>query len=228
MLATVALALAAGVKLWPVLQAPLLWRPLLGDWRRLAAVGLLLGTLLALWLTPMLMPGAHETSGLVAYAESWRTNSALYPALQSAVDSGLNRVGFVGVDSGFLARCMIGFTLAGLALALARQPWNTLGELLALASAVVAALVLLSPAQYPWYTLWFAPFLVFTPSRAFLLLTTTIPLYYTSFYFAARDVPDIFTNVVVWMVWVPVWLVAVLDIVRPQRVPASASRPTSS
>lgn len=214
---TVALALAAGVKLWPALLAPLFWRPLLGDWRRLAAAGFIFGTLMALWLTLMLMPGAAETSGLAAYAESWMTNSALYPALQSAVDSGLNRAGFVGVDAAFVTRGVIGFTLAGLALALARRPWNTLDQLLAQASAVVAALVLLSPAQYPWYTLWFAPFLVFTPSRAFLLLTATIPLYYTSFHFAARDVPEVFTNVVVWVIWAPVWLVAVLEIVKPQR-----------
>jgi len=224
---TVALALAAGVKLWPVLLAPLLWRPLLGDWRRMAAVGFIFGTPMASWLTLMLMPGAAETSGLAAYAESWKTNSALYPALQSAVDLSLNRVGFVGVDAAFVARGVIGFTLAGLALALAHRPWNTLGELLTKASTIVAALELLSPAQYPWYTLWFAPFLVFTPSRAFLLLTATIPLYYTSFHFASHEVPEDFKNFFVWGVWLPVWLVAVLELVKLQRgrvlVPQSTS-----
>jgi hypothetical protein len=31
------------------------------------------------------------------------------------------------------------------------------------ASLMVAALVLLSPAQFPWYVVWFAPFLAFRP-----------------------------------------------------------------
>lgn len=222
-LGTVALALAAGVKLWPILLVPVLWRPLLKDWRKLALVVAIFAAFMALWLIPMIFSGPIGNSGLAVYAETWKTNSALSPAVESMAAALLSSAGLSGASGAIASRVLIGLILAGLALVVARRPWDTLGDLLTRASVIVAALVLLSPAQYPWYTLWVAPFLVFVPSRAFLLLTATIPLYYTSFYFAAHDVPEVFTNFVVWVIWVPVWLFAVLNIVRPQRVPAMAS-----
>jgi len=223
LLATVILGLAAGAKLWPALLVPLIWRPLLNDWRRLAAAVLIFGTLMVLWLAPMMTGGLGEASGLAAYVELWTTNSAHYPVFEGSIEATLRWAGPANVSAPFAAKGLIGMTLVVLALAQARRPLLGPEDLIARSSLLIAALVLLSPAQYPWYTLWFAPFLVFTPSRAFLLLTATIPLYYTSFHFASREVPEVFTNAVVWVIWVPVWLVAVLDIVRPQRVSAIAS-----
>ena len=55
------------------------------------------------------------------------------------------------------------------------------------------------------------PFAVFGPRRALVVMTVTLPLYYTSFYFLARDSYPIFSNWVVWLIWCPVWLAAAAD-----------------
>lgn len=216
-LGTIALAFATAVKLWPILLLPVLWRPLLFEYRNLAFLSVVFGLLTALWLFPMLMSAPIETSGLAAYAESWKTNSALYPMLEESVAAVLLSIGASVVDAAVVCRALIATVLVGIAVHLARRPWSSLGDLLQRIGTIIAVLVLLSPAQYPWYTLWYAPFLAFLPSRAFLVLSATIPLYYSSFYFAALDVPEVFTSTVVWVIWLPVWLVAVFEIVTSRR-----------
>jgi hypothetical protein len=90
--------------------------------------------------------------------------------------------------------------------ALATRPIGGTDDLLGRASAVVAALLLLAPAQFPWYAVWLAPFLAFRPWTGLLLLAATLPLYYLLFHFTARDQTATFETVVVWMIWVPVWV----------------------
>ena len=214
LLATVFLGLAAGAKLWPALLVPLILRPLLNDWRRLAVAVLIFGTLMVLWLAPMMTGGVGEASGLAAYVELWTTNSAHYPVFEGSIEATLRRAGLANVSAAFAAKGLIGMTLVVLALAQARRPLLGPEDLIARSSPLIAALVLLSPAQYPWYTVWFAPFLVFRPYRAFLLLASTVPLYYTSFHFAAREMPEIFSTFVVWVIWAPVWIVAGWDLLR--------------
>lgn len=217
LLATVFLGLAAGAKLWPALLVPLIWRPLLNDWRRLAAAVVIFGTLMVLWLAPMITGGFGEASGLAAYVELWNTNSALFPALEQNIEATLRWAGLANISAAFVAKGLIGMTLATLALAQARHPLQGVEDLIARSSLLIAALVLLSPAQYPWYTVWFAPFLVFWPSRGLLLLSATLPLYYLSFHLAARDAHEIFTSYVVWVIWAPVWTVLAWDFVHGRR-----------
>jgi hypothetical protein len=101
-----------------------------------------------------------------------------------------------------------------LAVLVSLKPIETPDDLIGRASLMVGALVLLSPAQFPWYAIWFAPFLAFRPWSGFLLLTVTIPLYYTDFFFLSRDRPEIFENVVVWIIWVPVWAALAFEAAR--------------
>ena len=72
--------------------------------------------------------------------------------------------------------------------------------------------MLLSPAQYPWYAIWFLPFLPFLPLRCFLVLTVTLPVYYAFFHFNARGHPDIFRNGLVWVIWLPAWIALWMDL----------------
>lgn len=206
-LASMALGFAAGAKLWPALLAPLLWRPFLDDWRRLSWAVALFCSLLLLWAAPVIMSGLSENSGLVAYVERWNTNSAVFPLIEQGMETALQWAGLTSAAPAVVAKGIIGVILVGLAAALACQPITDLRDLIGRSSLIVAALLLLSPAQYPWYTTWLAPFLVFRPYRAFLLLTATIPLYYASFHFAAREIPEVFSTYIVWAIWVPVWAV---------------------
>jgi len=204
-LATTALGFAAGVKFWPILLAPLIWRASSDDWRKLGWSVALFSSLILLWVAPIAMTGLNENVGLVAYVEHWKTNSALFPLLEQAMDTALQWADLTNIAPGVAAKVIIGAILVSLAVALAWQPVPDLHGLIGRSCLIVAALLLLSPAQYPWYTTWLAPFLVFRPYRAFLLLTATIPLYYASFHFAAREIPEVFSTYVVWAIWAPVW-----------------------
>lgn len=212
LLATGALGLAAGAKFWPVLLFPLLARHFRVERRLLAIAAFIFACLFALWLAPMFAGGVTPTTGLVAYLDRWQTNSAHFPAIVGMILSFLDWAGYSEAHAGGLARALIAFTLIVLAAALSYRRTDDANELIARASVLVAALVLLSPAQYPWYTVWMAPFLVFRPYKSFLLLTMLIPLYYALFHFAARGTPEIFTSYVVWAIWVPVWAVLLWEV----------------
>ena len=213
-LATASLALAAGAKIWPVLLSPLVIRPLTADPRRLVGALLVFCGLLALLLAPILLAGIDATSGYCAYADRWQTNSALFPTLEQSAAALLGPLGTPEASAGFTARILIALTLGLAAIALSMKPIEGTAELMGRASLLVAALVLLSPAQFPWYAVWYAPFLAFRPWAGMLLLAATMPLYYTFFHFAARDQVEIFHEVVVWIIWVPVWFALLIEAIR--------------
>ena len=108
-------------------------------------------------------------------------------------------------------------SVGGLSLAVALRPSRSAYETLWRATLIIAAVILLSPAQYPWYSVWIAPLLVFVPLWCFLTLAVTLPLYYLRFYLAAHDVGEQFAAVVVWFIWVPAWAALALEIFWRQR-----------
>lgn len=212
LLATVSLAFATGIKFWPILLAPVIWRSLRINLFQLFLAIVILGSLTALWLAPMLLAGSNDEPGLIAYVDRWTTNSALFPALEAAVRRLQDWLGLRQFEAGLVARGIVGLALAVISIAIAWKPVEGTPDLVLRSSIVVASIVLLSPAQYPWYTVWFAPFLVFHPYRAFLVLTALIPMYYAKFYLVSHDQGAIFYNIVVWMIWGPVLVLALAGI----------------
>lgn len=200
-----AMGLAIGVKLWPVLLAPLLLRPLLSRPREAAVPVLVLAVLSALWAWPVIAGGLDQRSGFVAYAESWQANSAVLPGLRDTVGVFLQRLGIGGLSAGQSARLILAATAAGIALWLARCAWRSGQELIERVALLTLALLLLSPAQFPWYALWAVSFLPFVPRPAVAMLAVTMPIYYASFYFSAVGRYEVFRDHVVWLVWLPVW-----------------------
>jgi hypothetical protein len=207
--AAVSLAFAVGAKLWPVLLLPLIVRGRSFNARQCIYAIVVFGAILALLVIPIWLGGLDERSGFFVYFSSWQTNSALFPALEHAVATVLSPD-----TAGVVARGVVALCLVVLAVLVSLKPIETPDDLIGRASLMVGALVLLSPAQFPWYAIWFAPFLAFRPWSGFLLLTVTIPLYYTDFFFLSRDRPEIFENVVVWIIWVPVWAALAFEAAR--------------
>ena len=246
-----ALTLAAGMKLWPLMLAPLLLAPLRGAPARLVAGVAILAGGLALMALPILLAGIDQSSGFVAYAERWRTNSALFPALERGAELMASAVGLPWQRAGLVVRGCLALAVGALALWLARglsshvamrlgagvsasscsspepsprftslhgesgQGRSTLeaaaADLVMRAGLVTGALVLLSPAQFPWYLVWVVPFLAFRPVWGMLALTATIPIYYVSFHYLPRGTYQTFTSLWVWVIWVPVWLLLALE-----------------
>jgi hypothetical protein len=203
--ASALLALATGVKLWPAVLLPILLRPIVANWRRALPAVMVFAAIVTVSLAPMLLYGLGEGSGLVAYAERWKTASALTPTLEALVRSIAGSALGDGQLVPLVTRSLLALALGGGILAIARRPYDEPQSLLNRCALGVALLVLLSPAQYPWYTIWFAPFLVFIPLTGFLVLAITVPLYYLFFHFAAEGRPEVFRSYVVWVIWLPVW-----------------------
>ena len=204
--ATAAAGIAFGIKFWPALLLPLIWRPLLGDWRRLATAGLVFAPFAVIALWPQIAAGLDQAAGLVAYAGAWSRNSALYPALEALIGWGVG-----SAQAPLVARGLIAAALVATAIGLAWHPIGSPGDLVRRATLLAGALFLLIPAQYPWYSVWFAPLLALHPIPGFLLLPAVLPLYELFFYFAAREIPDVFNRYIVWLIWIPVWIMLAID-----------------
>lgn len=211
---SVALGLAAGIKIWPVLLAPLLFRPLLDRPVALAKASAILGLLGALWVWPIIAGGLDHRSGFMAFAQDWQANSALLPALRDTVAAASRWLGVAAGHDARIARLLLAFAAAAAAILVARAPIQDTSDLVTRAAWTTLAIFLLSPAQFPWYALWTMAFLPFAPRLSVVALAITLPLYYSSFYFAAIDAYDVFRDRVVWLVWLPIWILLAAEIWR--------------
>lgn len=181
-LAGALLGLAAGVKVWPLLLAPLLarWLPARARLRAAAAFGLAA----AVTLAPLLATIAAPDAGLAAYAKGWVANNAPLSWAQ----------GVFGPEIGQVLRPLLGLCGAAIALAVARQAPAEPTALLRGVLIVAAATFYLSPAQYPWYAVWFLPFAAALGCRALLLPAVLLPLYYAFFPLHALGLGAVFTH----------------------------------
>ena len=223
--ATAALGIAMGTKLWPVMLAPILWRHALSGRTSIdpaprsgpapiIASGLLLMVMAVLWALPQYLAGFDERSGLLAYAQRWKTGSALYPQIELTARWLL---GVTGLPQNWTPLAARGFAAAVVALAVFALSWRKIEspqDLMVRGGLAISALVLLAPSQFPWYAIWLIPFLCFLPSLGLLAITATIPLYYVAFYYIASGHKEIFSGIVVWFIWLPVWTLLAGEIWR--------------
>ncbi len=211
------LALAVGVKIWPALLLPLYLRPFLSSPQKLIAPLLVFATLLVLMAAPVLQAGLDQSSGFVAYTELWKTNNALVPALEGLVRYGLTAFASESQYphlAALIVRGFIAITLGLLALGVAWKVPQNAGEFALRTLLVCAAMFLLSPAQLPWYALWFAPFLVFYPFYSLALLVPLLQIYYLSFYIAVNNLSGQFGLAPVLAIWLPVWSALAFELYR--------------
>ncbi len=198
------LALAVGTKIWPVLLAPILFRPLWGSpygYLKVMVPFLLLSTVL---LAPQFLTRFDSNAGFIAYAGSWHTNAFLFSLVENGFDLAVGVDGSGLLDSPLLARISVAIALfIFLAVIVRRQPENGL-ELVHQILWLVAVLFLLSPTGYPWYFLWFLPWLAVVPNIGLLMLTVTLPLYFFRYPLQAMGEEDLFNQLVVMIEFLPV------------------------
>ncbi len=176
------LGLAAGVKVWPLLLVPLLARWLPARARVPAAIAFALAA--GVTLAPLLATATSTDAGLAVYAQRWLMNNAPLAWAQAVFGPGV----------GEALRPLLGLAGAIVALAVARQAPGEPAALLRGALIVGAATFYLSPAQFPWYAVWFLPFAAALGCRALLLPAVLLPLYYAVFPLHALDLDAVFAQ----------------------------------
>ncbi|MEX2673382.1 MAG: glycosyltransferase 87 family protein [Phycisphaeraceae bacterium] len=241
------LGLAAGVKIWPLILAPvLLYQPRIPRRAMLTGVAVA-GFVTLLMIAPMLLTaGPADSAGLVAYTAHWHNNSALYLLLQYALHPLAHLTPLDAADAHYLARPLLAITyLLTLPLIIyltplppSERPSEEAGSpqllthtetrpLLLRTIAAIALLFLLSPAQFPWYLTWLiAPAALAWPAvgrhhqlliSAMLVYVATLPVYYLTY-----DYP-----MLVFAVHLPPWI-AIMMAVRWMKRTANPSVPTSA
>lgn len=173
-MATVALAGAAAVKLWPAILFPLIARPLLRRPTALIGVSALFAAVVLIALLPQLVHALRPEAGLNAYASEWRTHTFIFAILEDFVFAPF-------ADPGGLARIAVAGAVILLTSALALFYADQSELMPALFAVIIAALIFLSPTGYPWYLIWLAPLLAFVPNLGLLSLFVLAPLYWMRF-----------------------------------------------
>jgi len=206
--ASLLVAVAAGTKLWPIVLLPLVLRPLLKSPRKLVLPAILCGVILSVMAIPVYLGGLGSNSGFVRYMATWEMNDGLYMLLRWIAD----RIP-INLESHTLARIFAGVLLGSVILFLVRHPADSAEAFCDRALTILVILFLLSPTQFPWYSLWFLPLLVVIPRTSALLLSALLPLYYLRFAFSEADKVSYFDYGVVWIQFVPVYFLMLREFV---------------
>lgn len=219
--AAAALALAVASKIWPIILLPILARPFFEAPRKLAAGAItFVGVVIVAFLPAAAAVALRGQSGFLAYSREWEMNDALFMAALWVMHGLYSVTGFVSQTASPELMTRIAFVLllgAWVVRLSYRSPLD--GEdVCRRVLYAAAALFLLSPTQYPWYYLWLLPLLSLRPTFSLLLLTATLPLYYLRFHFSYRNDVDVFDKGIVWLEYVPVWILLVWEMYRERGV----------
>ena len=218
MLASCALAVAAGVKVWPALLVLVIWRQLLSSPVKLIQNVLVFGLVLSVMVAPIILTGLSETSGFVAFGRQWQASSAAY--LVSEWVSYLIIPYWVDdyLEIPLISRMLLGVVLLiGIAFICFVRAQNN-QQIVWCMFLITAAIYILSPSNTPWYFIWIAPFLCVFPSRGLLLAGALIPLHYAFFHFSLRGMPEVYQEGIVWLIWLPVWALLLHDFIKSKLV----------
>ncbi len=192
------LALATGTKLWPIVLLPLVLRPLLSRPLKLCSYGLIFAVITVCCALPVRIGGLDESSGFVKYMATWEMNDGLYMLLLWFAE-----LMPLAWDDHVVARILAAVILAAVILVVIRR--DRPEAFCRRALVIIATVFLLSPTQFPWYAMWFLPFLVGSPRMSLLILTPLLPLYYMRFAFRDNGLVHLFDYGVVWIEYLPVY-----------------------
>lgn len=176
-ISTILLALAVGVKLWPLIIFSFILRKIWGDKKQVIVHLLLFIFLVAVIFIPVFLGGLDDSLGFIKYAKSWENNSVFYETLKIFLNSvdDFFRLGISCVTC--ITRWIIGLIIFFLVIFLMKDKIRSNYDFLEKIFLILAVIFLISPTQFPWYYTWIIPFLVIRPRLSFLLYPMLLPLY---------------------------------------------------
>ena len=197
------LGLAIGAKFWPVVLAPLLLRPLLGDMRKCVTVGLVLALVTAAALAPMFLTGAPAIRSLLTYGGYWHDNDGVFRLISLFWQWAFSPSAYI--RAALAARASIAVIyLAALFFLNRRSATGSNAIRIGLFS--VMFIFLLSPTEFAWYYTWLLPLLAVYPRISLLIWSLTLGLYHAHYFYP-------------WMIWVehgPVWALLIIEAFQPR------------
>jgi len=206
-----ALGFAVGVKFWPAILLPIVLRPVFRDPKRLVWTILIFVCLSGAMFSPFYMTGLDPASGFTAYKNYWEINDALFMLFLWAVRFILGILNLDALRAQFVTRVVVACVLLAWVVWLIRKDDRNPIEISRGFLLVIAALFLLSPTQFPWYYFWMLPFLAIYPRASLFFFRVLLPFYYVRFYFDTKGLVEIHDNGIVWLEYVPVWGLMVLE-----------------
>jgi hypothetical protein len=217
--ATAAIGVASGIKIWPALLMPIMWRRLTTQPAvAIASIGLFTA-LFAAALLPVVLSGLDSTSGLAAYGRYWEMNDALYTFIAWSVDRLTAGLAVPAQWAAMVPRLITAaIAVTGIGWVACRGGWHVEKQFLMATTLVF----LLSPTQFPWYYLWLLPFLALHPHPGLIFYSALLPLYYLRPLMVTKGHAALFDNGVVWIQHGPIILWLIRDgMLRRGRVAAA-------
>lgn len=208
---TVTLIIGMGIKLWPAFLLPILLRPIISKPKELLSALVVAVISIGVLFLPIYLSGLDNSSGFIAYGQSWQNNDSAFRILIYISELSLDLLHYETFHKYTVARFLV---IALIAIWIA---YITLGktfkneDLFKKSLLIIAFVFLISPTQFPWYYTWLIPFLAIKPRFSLLLLTALLPMYYLRYYFEPRGEIEIFTNLIVWVEFVPVWILLIWE-----------------
>lgn len=200
-LGSVLLAVAASIKLWPVMLIPVVARRAGSTMRACLAGAIGIGSALLL-ASPQLRYLGESDNGLTIFSVHWERNALAFPLMADLIEWL-----WPGLPHGDALVRLLVVAIVSVSIVVALRTTETSLRDAARKFAIpIAGLLLLAPTGYPWYYAWLLPFLCFWPHPALLLLGVMMSLYYVGFALKPPDRPE------AWPLWVrviefaPVWV----------------------
>ncbi len=206
---------ASAVKVWPIVLTPLLLRPLLGEWRRLAISAAACAILFGLLWFPVFLVPQGQSSGFLAYGATWQNNDGFFRAGIWLTEIILSTISAEPWRSHRIMRIVAASLLLAVVLSQCLRRIERPGEVVGRALVIVGAIFLLSPTQFPWYWLWCLPMLAIRPSLPLLLYVALLPLFYIQ-----SSIPLVY-----WIEHGPVWSLLIAVGARGLRGRGAGAKP---
>ena len=208
---TVSMVIGIGIKLWPAFLLPLVLRPLLSEPKRLASALILIVLILGGLFFPVYLSGLDNSSGFIAYGERWQNNDSIFRGLIAVSELALGALGYETHHKYAMARVLVASLIALWIVFITFAKRYESAGVYKKSLFIIAFVFLVSPTQFPWYYTWLLPLLAVVPRYSLLVPTLLLPLYYLRYYLEPIGRIDIFTDVVVWIEFVPVWILILVE-----------------
>jgi len=205
--AIASLAVATLSKFFPILLLPFFLKRF---WTRRPAqafyAACIFGIVVAAGFIPFLENSLSAFSGLLTYARDWQVNAPVFSAL-----SMLSTLMIGAHNSQLLARILSGILISMVALTCMLRQKDTPETIVQTSLITMSALFLIGATGYPWYFAWVLCLCAVLPSRALILCSGLVPLYYLRFYYAYRGNAEFFQDVIIWLEFAPVYALLIWD-----------------